>query len=494
MPHDLDSEDDMAAAVAAPADNSWGAMFQGARGLAAITLASGVGLQAMETFIVSTLLPSVVGEIGGLELFAWNTTVFIVASIMASVFAAVRPFNLGPRGIYLVAAFGFGLGSLICGLAPNMPVMLAGRAIQGLGAGLLTAMSYSMIRVIFPQELWGRAFALISSVWGVSTVIGPAIGGVFAAFDAWRLAFFVIVPCSALLGLLALRVIPRSSGETGMARVPVLQIMLLISAVALISVASILTGGVVLPALLVGLAVLAILALGVIDQHRENHLFPRGTFRLRGPLPALFLAMLLLNLAIVSDMFVPLFVQNLHGQAPLIAGYMVALVAVGWSAGSIVVANWTGARERLVLVLGPTLQLLGLVGLALFIGVDNTAGAILPLVPVGVALLLLGTGIGISWPHVSARLLHSAPAGEGDLTSAAISMVQLFASGFGAAVAGVIVNAAGLAASESVPVTISAAGWLYWLFALAPLIAIPVIWGIARNGRAGAPVVEQPAE
>ena len=109
MPHDLDSEDDMAAAVAAPADNSWGAMFQGARGLAAITLASGVGLQAMETFIVSTLLPSVVGEIGGLELFAWNTTVFIVASIMASVFAAVRPFNLGPRGIYLVAAFGFGV-------------------------------------------------------------------------------------------------------------------------------------------------------------------------------------------------------------------------------------------------------------------------------------------------------------------------------------------------------------------------------------------------
>lgn len=486
----------MAAANDSTAGNSWGAMFRGSRGLAAITLASGVGLQALETFIGSTLLPSVVRDIGGLELFAWNTTVFIIASIVASIFAAVRPFHLGPRGIYLFAAFGFGLGSLICGLAPNMEVMLVGRAVQGFGAGLLTAMSYSMIRLVFPPELWGRAFALISSVWGVSTVVGPAVGGVFAAFDAWRLAFFVLVPCSALLGLLALRVIPRSSGEAGMTRFPMLQIMLLIGAVALISVASILTEGVVLPALLVGLAVLAILALGVIDQHRENHLFPRGSFRLGSNLPTLFLAMLLLNLAIICDMFVPLFLQQLHGQAPLIAGYMVALVAVGWSSGSVTVANWTGARERAVLVIGPVLQLIGLVGLALFVGRDNTAGAVQPLVPIGIALLFLGAGIGISWSHVSARLLNSAPAGEGDLTSAAISMVQLFASGFGAAVAGVIVNAAGLAAGENVESVIAASNWLYWLFALAPLIAIPVLWSVARNGRPAGVVeaVELPAE
>jgi MFS family permease len=489
----LDSEDDMTA-TDAPADTSWGAMFRGRQGLAAITLASGVGLQALETFIGSTLLPSVVGEIGGLELFSWNTTVFIVASILASVFAAVRPFGLGPRGIYIFASFGFGLGSLFCALAPNMEVMLAGRAVQGFGAGLLTAMSYSMIRVMFAPEFWGRGFALISSVWGVSTVIGPAVGGMFAAFDAWRLAFFVLVPCSALLAFLASRVIPRSSGEAGLARVPVLQIMLLIGAVALISVASILTEGVVLPALLVGLAVLAILALGVIDRHRENHLFPRGTFSLGGPLPALFVAMMLLNLAIVSDMFIPLFMQQLHGQAPLVAGYMVALVAVGWSGGSVIVANWTGARERLVLVLGPVFQLIGLVGLALFVGRDNRAGDLLPLVPVGIALVFLGAGIGVSWSHVSARLLKAAPQGEGDLTSAAISMSQLFASGFGAAVAGVVVNAGGLTSGDGANGVIAAATWLYWLFALAPLVAIPVMLGIARKGMAAAEGVEQPAE
>src|SRR5690606_21066020 len=203
--------------------SGWREMFRGGRGLAAIVLMSGVALQAMETFIVSTLLPSVVGDIGGLELFAWNTTVFIVASIVAAIFAAIRPFGLGPRGSYILAAMGFALGSLICGLAPVMEVMLIGRAVQGFGAGLLTAMSYAMIRLVFPQHLWGRGFALISSVWGVSTLIGPAVGGVFATFDAWRWAFLILVPSAGLLGLLALRAIPSRSDESGMQAVPVLQ-------------------------------------------------------------------------------------------------------------------------------------------------------------------------------------------------------------------------------------------------------------------------------
>jgi MFS family permease len=466
-----------------PRDDGWRAVFAEGRALAAITFASGVGLQAMETFIVSTLLPSVVGDIGGLELFAWNTTAFIVASIIAAIFAAVRPFGLGPRGTYVLAAFGFGIGSLICGLAPSMEVMLVGRAVQGFGAGLLTAMSYAMIRLVFPEALWGRAFALISSVWGVSTLIGPAVGGVFGLYGAWREAFWLIVPLAALLGLLAFRVIPARSDERGMTKFPIPQILLLTGAVLAVSVASILTEGAMLPALLVGLAVLAIIALGVIDRHRETHLFPTGTFSWRSPLAALFAAMLLLNLAIICDMFVPLFIQNLHGQSPLVAGYMVALVAVGWSSGSVVTSSWTGLRAHAVIVLGPVLQLIAILGLALFLGRDNTVGDWLPLLPVGVSLVLLGLGIGISWPHVSARLLSQAPEGEGDLTSASISMVQLFAAGLGAAVAGVIVNAAGLAATEGTAATVAASNWLYGLFVLVPLVTIPIAWRIVRGER-----------
>src|SRR5687768_6655077 len=96
--------------------SGWRDLFSGGRALAVTVLAGGVGLQAMEAFIGSTLLPSAVAEIGGLEFFAWNTTLFIVSGIIASIFAAIRPFGIGPRGTYGLAAAAFGLGSLICAL------------------------------------------------------------------------------------------------------------------------------------------------------------------------------------------------------------------------------------------------------------------------------------------------------------------------------------------------------------------------------------------
>ena len=156
----------------------WGEMLANGNGLKITVFAGGVALQAIEVFIGSALLPSIVRDIGGLELFAWNATVFIVASIAASIFAAIRPFGIGPRGNYLLATIAFGAGSLICGLSPSMEVMLVGRAVQGFGAGLLVAMTYAMIRLVFEPSLWPRAMALISSVWGIATLVGPAIGGV----------------------------------------------------------------------------------------------------------------------------------------------------------------------------------------------------------------------------------------------------------------------------------------------------------------------------
>lgn len=469
----------------------WRELLAGDHALALAVFTGGVALQAIEFFVGSTILPSVVADIGGLELFAWNATVFVVASIFASIFAALRPFGIGPRGAYIAAAAGFALGSLICGIAPNMEIMLIGRTVQGFGAGLTAAMSYTMIRIVFPERLWGHAFALISGVWGIATVIGPAIGGIFAAFDAWRWAFLGIVPLAALLGIFAMRVIPKSSDERSTQGFPIFQILLLVGAVFAVSVASILTESAFLPALLVGLAVLAIIALGVIDRHREPRLFPRGTFTISSGLSALYASMVLINVAIACDMFVPLFLQRLHGQSPLVAGYMLALVALGWSSGSLVTSGWTGSRARLALICGPVLQLLSTIGLALFVGRDNALGDLMPLLPIALSLTLLGLGIGIAWPHISTRLLQAAPEGEKDLTSASISMVQQFAGGFGAAFAGVIVNAAGLASGDGTAATINAANWLYGLFALVSLATVPVVWSIVRREKSP---VAQPAE
>jgi MFS family permease len=458
--------------------NGWREFLAGDHKLKVAVFGGGVALTAVEVYIGSTLMPSVVADIGGLDLFAWVTTVFIVASIAASMFAAVRPFGLGPRQNYLIAAAAFGVGSLICGLAPSMPVLLLGRAVQGFGGGLLGALAYMMVRLVFPERLWALAIALASSMWAISTLVGPAIGGVFAEYGAWRWAFFVLVPASGLLGLGALSVVPRRSSDAGMTTVPAPQIGLMIAAVLALSVASASVANLALSGGLTLVAIVCVLVLALLERRARQRLLPTGTFVFGTTLAALFALMVLMQMAIVSDAFIPLFLQRLHGIGPLLAGYMVALLSVGWSGGSIIVASWTGRRARLVIAFGPILLLAGLIGLALNVGRVNPGSDLTILVPIGLSLLLMGVGIGSASTQLMPRTLQAAPEGEHDVTSAALNTIQLFATGMGVAIAGLVVNLAGLAETAA---PILAANWLYGLWVLLPALAVPVALGITRR-------------
>lgn len=456
--------------------SGWRDLIAKGNGLKVAVFAGGVAITAIEVYIGSTLMPTVVAEIGGIDLFAWVTTVFIVASIVASIFATVRPFGLGPRHNYLIAAAAFGLGSLICGLAPSMPVLLAGRAVQGFGGGLLGAITIMMVRLVFPERLWALAFALASGMWGISTLVGPSVGGVFAEFGIWRWAFFILVPAAALLGLGAVRVMPSRSSEAGMTRLPAIQISLIVVAVLALSVAGASAGNIPLSAALTLFAVTCVVALALIERRATRRLMPRGTFTFGTRLATLFGVMVLLQMSIISDIYVPFFLQRLHGIGPLIAGYMVALLAVGWSISSMLVASWTGLRARLLIGGGPLLLLVGAVGLALFVGHDDPQSSLVLVVPVGISMVLMGIGIGTAWTHLTPRVMRAAPAGEYDVTSAALNTIQLFATGMAAAIAGLVVNLAGIGGNAP---PVDAANWLYGLWVLLPLAAVPVALVIA---------------
>lgn len=123
-----------------------------------------MALHAINVYIATTVLPSVVKEIAGLDLYAWNTTLFVVASILGSALTAKLLAGAGSRGAYASATLFFIAGSLTCALAPSMPVMLVGRALQGLGGGFLFVLSYTMIYAVFEEHLWPRAMALISGM------------------------------------------------------------------------------------------------------------------------------------------------------------------------------------------------------------------------------------------------------------------------------------------------------------------------------------------
>ncbi|KGE00376.1 MFS transporter [Achromobacter sp. RTa] len=453
-------------------EGSWGGLLSGVNLARSIALAGGVALHAINIYIATTVLPSVVKEIGGLELYAWNTTLFVVASILGSALTARLLAAAGSRGAYAVATAIFIVGSLVCALAPSMPVMLLGRALQGLGGGFLFALCYAMIYSVFDQRLWPMAMALISGMWGVATLLGPAVGGVFAQMDAWRAAFGSLVPMTLVYVALVWLVLPaRAQDATASGgRLPLAQLLLLTLAVLAVSVGSMSPD----PWWnIAGVAVAAMSTLLLVRREfaSETRLFPKHALRLDSPLLALYLTIGLLVVGMTSETFVPYFLQVLHAQTPLVSGYLAALMAAGWTVSEIWSSGWKHEGIRRAIAGGPVLVLAGMVALAFSAPLHSQGdGTVLAFICLGLALV--GFGIGLGWPHLLTRILQVAPSGDQDTAATSITTVQLFATALGSALAGMLANLGGLNVPGGIEGTSRAAWWLFAVLAVAPLMAV----------------------
>ncbi|MGQ9370741.1 MFS transporter [Azospirillum sp. ST 5-10] len=471
----------MTAAVPA----GWAALFAGRNAAHSLVLGGGVLLQAVNIYVAATIMPSVVRDIGGLDYYAWSTTLFVVASILGAAVSARLLRRSGGRGAYAVAALLFGAGSLACAAAPSMAVLLAGRFVQGLGGGLLYALAYGVVRLVFPEPLWARAIGLISTLWGVATLIGPALGGVFAAAGAWRAAFWTLLPATALFAALAWATLPGTAGarEDGArpdGALPAGQLLLLSLAVLVLSAGGVGTDPSRHAAGILGaLALLALLV--AVERRAAVRLLPAGALRAGRAPGALYVTVALLMIGMQPEVYVPYLLQVLHGQSPLAAGYLAALPAMGWTLGSLLGADWSGRRAERAVALGPALCL---AGLALGAAYLPAGGA---LVPACAGLLLVGFGIGLCWPHLVTRTIRAAAAAEQDLAAAAVTTVQLFAAALGAAAAGAAANRAGIATPGGAAGASHAAFWLFALFAVAPAAAVVTAWRGVRSRTGGSP-------
>ena len=448
----------------------WSELVRGGNAGRSAVVGGSMVLHALNTFIVATILPSIVRDIGGLRWFAWSTVLYVVASLLGGAFCARVLQRLGARGAYRLALAGFAAGSVICALAPSMPVLLAGRALQGLGAGTLSALAFTMVRTLFPERLWPRALSVVSVAWGVATLLGPAVGGVYAQFGVWRAAFWSVAVAAPMLLVLVEVSLPR-----GLARpprlttaLPVGNLLLLAGSVLAVSVGS------MSPAPLTNAAGLAVALAGfALFARREAaggaRLFPAGATRWNSPLAATYAAMLLLLGGTTPEIFVPYFLQTLHGLIPLHAGYVSAMMAFGWTTGSVITSGAGGPRARAALTIGPTVLAAGLAGLALLMPHPGPPG--LALAAMAAALFAVGTGIGMTWPHLGARVFGFAREDDRDLAGSSITMVVMVGSAVGAAVGGMVTSLAGMTVPGGVAGAGQASAWLFGAFIAAPLLA-----------------------
>ena len=438
---------------------------------ATLMLGGGVTLYAVESYITATIAPSIVRDIGGLELFSWMTTLFVAAGVLGSITVATRPKGIGLRAIYVAAALIFGVGSLACAIAPTMPVLLIGRAVQGYGSGMLSGLAYAFIRFIYPEPLWRRASTLYAAIWGVATVLGPTLGGLFAAGSAWREAFLILVPVAVLMALSGRWLLPDVADDRIDTRTPLIQIILLLAAVLFVSIAGTIEHG-SYKTMLIAASIVLVATMVLIERKSEVRLLPYGAVMLSNPIARLYLTIFTMMLVLTSDIYIPYFLQTLHGVTPLVSGYLVALVALGWTIAAFFSASFSGRQAAIAIISGCILETAATASLIPFLATNTPFDTVARFAPAVITMFLMGFGVGLGWAHLVTRIIGIARRTEQDKASAAISMTQSLGGAFGAALAGVIVNGAGLTHPSGIAGGLSAATWLYALMAIPGLIAV----------------------
>lgn len=433
---------------------------------AVAVLVGGVLLHSMNVLLTATVLPSIVAEVGGAPLMSWPTTAYLASSILAAACTGLLTALLGAGRAFSAGAAIFCAGTLLCAFAPSMSQVIAGRFIQGFGGGLLSALAYVLIRQVFPATLWSRAFGLISGVWGISVLIGPLIGGVFAAFGHWRDAFYAVASLAALLMLLAPWALPRArrTPTDVLPRVPGFRVALICLAIAAMSSAAVVNVAAVKAMMIAGAVALLGFALR-LDRRAGTRLLPSDAFSPRTATGIGLWMVLWLSIAYSPmSIYGPLFLQHLHGLSPLAAGYTVAASSLGWTIASIIVAPMPAPWPARMIAAGPVATGIGLLGVGLLMPAGPAVAVLLP-------ITLIGTGAGLCWGFLAQRVMSHARSGEEDTAAAAVATVQQVGMAFGAAAAGLVANVIGISGGLNLEAILRAALWVPASFVAAAVLA-----------------------
>ena len=447
--------------------DGWRALLRREWMPALAVLLGGVLLHSMNVLMLATVLPTVVGELGGAAMMSWPTTAFLASSIVAATCTGLLTAVAGARATFCAGAVIFGIGALLCALAPAMDWVIAGRFVQGFGGGLLSAVAYVLVRGTFPEATWARAIALLSGSWSVSILLGPLVGGLFVRYGDWRSGFVAIAAIAGVLALGAFRALPAVAHQrSAMPRVPAGRVALICAAIAGTSSAAIVAS----PAAKAALLAAAVGSLAVmlrLDRRATAPLLPSDAFSLRTPTGVgLWLVLLVCVTYSPLQIYVPVFLQSLHGLDPLSAGYAVAGASLGWTTAALVVAGATGAWPDRLMLIGPATMGIGLLAVAVL-----TPWHPLPLFP---AIVLVGVGIGLCWAFIAQRVMSSARPGDEAVAASSVATVQQMGFALGAALAGLAANVSGFSADVGSAGVAAAAFWVptsFVVFAAAACLA-----------------------
>jgi len=434
----------------------------------------GVWLNAADALVTITIMPSVARDLGGAAYYGWAIAGFLTGSILAGASAGQLSRRLGLRPAMILAALVYAGGCVLSAAAPSIHLFLLGRVLQGVGSGWIVGFCYVAIGMVFPQRLWPLLFGGLSGVWGVASVLGPFIGGVFGGTGLWRGAFWLFAGQGLLFALACAVLLKRERPPDEHRPLAWKTLGVLTLAIAAIAAAD-LTSGVLAPVgLLIGGALLFALA-SRINAWPGERLLPVNAFRpstLAGAGYALIFAMEVAT--VVQNVYQAAILQTAYGLTPLLAGYVVCSLAVGWTVAAFVVARQPPARQGTMIVSGATVIVLGTALTAFTLGRA-------PLAWVVAAGIVTGTGFGMSWSFTNQRILTALPETERDIGAGAVPTTQLVGGAVGAAAAGAVANLLRLPQEFTLAHIQAVTPWLFGAFLPVALLGWLAALRLARS-------------
>jgi len=434
----------------------------------------GMWLNAADTLVTVTIMPSVARAIGGYEWFGWTVAAYLVGSIMASACAARLAGDYGIRRMTILFALVYALGCALGALAPAMPIFVAGRFIQGVGAGAIVALCYIAIPNNFPERVWPAVFGAISAVWGIATLLGPMLGGLFASGQHWRTLFWLFV-VQALIFAALIRVFAAADGAVEAPKgVPVRQLGLLTLSVTALGSAALVTEPVTAVALVVASAV-GFLILLATDRNADVRLLPREAGDLKSAAGQGYFVIFAAEAAAIGfSVYGTAFLQAIHGLSPLLAGFIIGGIAAGWTIAALLVSRGGAGHDALWLRLGVTIIVAGMIFGSW--AVPRSTPAV-----VALAMILLGSGFGLAWAFLAKAIIGGLGEEERDAGSTAIPTAQLIGGAFGSAGAGAMAAALGFRDGIDPERAIRLGPWLFLIFLPFGLAALAAAVKLARR-------------
>lgn len=419
---------------------------------------------------MATVAPAVVDDIGGIAYVAWTISLYQIGAIVAGAATALLCKRAGVRRVLAMAALLYAAGCVVAAAAPIMTVLLCARLVQGIGGGMLIALSYVAIQQLFAEPLWGRLFAIVALIWGAGSLLGPLIGGVFAHLGAWRVAFWCFAMQAGVLWAMAMVLLPtRTPGHDAAGGFPLLPVVILSVAALMIAQAGI--AGSSAASLVLCLAGLMLLyAAAKLDRRAGGRLLPIQALDVRHPVGAGLLTVFTLSVATTGFWaYGPLLLKILFGTEPLVSGYILAGEALAWSAATMAVSGAPVSAGKMLIRSGTALVAIGAAGFALVVPAGSLIGVI-------VCGLLQGIGFGLCWPSIVQRTVGFADEGDRSLAAAAPGTVQRIGYAVGAAATGIAANASGLADGISVSTARMAGFWVFAGFVPVLVISLAGAW------------------